>query len=67
MQSVLCLPIAYGRALHPSLFPCESSGDQIRPNKGKEVIGVSGKWQGKNCNEVKIAIHAKEVKTALNG
>jgi hypothetical protein len=42
-------------------------GIENKPKKGKEVIGVSGRWQGKNCNEVKIAIHAKEVKTALNG
>ncbi len=53
--------------MHPSLFPCESSGERrVNLNKGKEVIGVSGRWQGKNGNEVKIAIHAKEVKTALD-
>jgi hypothetical protein len=42
-------------------FLCENSGDQIRPNKGKEVIGVKG---GKETLAMRLSfiIHAKEVK-----
>ena len=47
-------------------FPCENSGDQIRPNKGKG--GGRGLEEPKKIgNEVTFSIHAKEVKTVLDG
>jgi hypothetical protein len=53
-------------------FPCENSGDQIKPNKGIRPNKGKGGGGGleeprKIGNEITFSIHAKEVKTVLDG